>query len=368
MSIYSVKGKGWRYDFTLEGTRHTKGWFKRKQDAQKAVTLKKEELKNPAPVIEAPETPIDMVFLDLVNCRLDYVKAYNSERHYTDHLYLAKRWVKEWGKRKCIEITPTMIQNYLLKRFRQTSGYTANKELRYIRALFNFAMHPTRDWMDFNPTRGIEFFPVEKRIKYVPPKKDVLQVILAADPDTQDYLWTIALTMGRMGEVNRLAWHDVNFEARCVTLYTRKKKGGHLTPRSVPMTGKLYEVLARRFENRDAEKPWIFWHRYWSRKNGRWVEGPYAERKKIMKTLCEKTGVKYFRYHALRHYGASMLDSAKVPIGSIQRILGHENRATTEIYLHSVGEGERHAMDILDDGFKTFSHMDSHTDKKRGNS
>ncbi|MFY9941646.1 MAG: tyrosine-type recombinase/integrase, partial [Desulfobacterales bacterium] len=68
--------------------------------------------------------------------------------------------------------------------------------------------------------------------------------------------------------------------------------------------------------------------------------------------------------HALRHYGASMLDSAKVPIGSIQRILGHENRATTEIYLHSVGEGERHAMEILDDGFREFSHTDSHTEKK----
>ena len=25
-------------------------------------------------------------------------------------------------------------------------------------------MHPTRDWLDFNPTRGIEFFPVEKAI------------------------------------------------------------------------------------------------------------------------------------------------------------------------------------------------------------
>ncbi len=53
------------------------------------------------------------------------------------------------------------------------------------------------------------------------------------------------MTMGRMGEVNRLAWRDVNFDIRCVTLYTRKKKGGHLTPRSVPMTGKLFEVLAR---------------------------------------------------------------------------------------------------------------------------
>ena len=309
-----------------------------------------------------------MAFLDLVNFRLDYVKAYNSDRHYTDHIYLAKRWVKQWGKLRCSQISPSMIQSFLLKRFRQTSGYTANKDLRMLRALFNFAMQPTRDWMDHNPTRGIEFFPVEKRIKYVPPKEDVLRVILAADSDTQDYLWTIASTMGRMGEINRLTWHDVNFPARGVTLYTRKKKGGHLTPRNVPMTGKLFEVLSKRFDNRDKDKPWVFWHRYWSRKNGKWIEGPYAERKRIMKTLCAKVGVRYFRYHALRHYGASMLDSAKIPIGSIQRILGHENRTTTEIYLHSVGEGERHAMDILDEDFCDFSHTDSHMDKKRGNS
>ncbi|MDZ7598554.1 MAG: tyrosine-type recombinase/integrase [Desulfobacterales bacterium] len=107
-------------------------------------------------------------------------------------------------------------------------------------------------------TRGIEFFPVEKRIKYVPTKKDVLKVILAADLDTQDYLWTIALTMGRMGEINRLTWQDVNFDARCVTLYTRKKKGGNLTPRSVPMIGKLYEVPSPAIEKRNPEKSGCF--------------------------------------------------------------------------------------------------------------
>lgn len=364
MSVYSVRGKGWRYDFTLKGIRHTKGWFNRKQDARKAETQKREELLNPAPPIVEPETPTDMAFLDLVNSRLDYVKAYNSERHYTDYIYLAKRWIKQWGKLNCSEITPTMIQNFLLKRLRSTSAYTANKELRYIRALFNFAMHPTREWMDHNPTRGIEFFPVEKRIKYVPPKKDVLRVIMAAEPEEQDYRWTIALTMGRMSEINRLTWQDVNFESRCVVLFTRKKKGGHLTPRNVPMPAKLFELLSRRYEKRDKDKPWVFWHRYWSRKHNRWIEGPYAERKKFMTTLCQKAGVRYFRFHALRHFGASMLDSAKVPIGSIQRILGHENRTTTEIYLHSVGEGERHAMDILDEGFCEVSH----TEKIRGNS
>ena len=73
---------------------------------------------------------------------------------------------------------------------------------------------------------------------------------------------------------------------------------------------------------------------------------------------------RYFRFHALRHFGASMLDSAGVPIGSIQRLLGHENRSTTEIYLHSIGDHEREAMDLLNAGFENFSHTNSHTTKK----
>ena len=68
------------------------------------------------------------------------------------------------------------------------------------------------------------------------------------------------------------------------------------------------------------------------------VTKPYTNRNQIMTYLCKKATVRYFRFHALRHFGASMLDAAGVPIGSIQRILGHENRTTTEIYLHSIGD------------------------------
>jgi integrase len=143
--------------------------------------------------------------------------------------------------------------------------------------------------------------------------------------------------MGRMGEINRLTWQDVNFQSRCVILYTRKKKGGHLKPRQVPMTEKLYDLLSRRYHNRDKRVPWVFWHRYWDRKAGGWAEGPYKERKRIMKSLCEKAGVKYFRYHALRHFGASLLDSANVPIGSIQRLLGHESRSTPRFIYTQLG-------------------------------
>ena len=57
------------------------------------------------------------------------------------------------------------------------------------------------------------------------------------------------------------------------------------------------------------------------------------------------------------------MDNSGVNTGSIQRILGHENRTTTEIYLHSMGESERKAMDIFEQANQSFeeeSHTDSH--------
>ena len=63
-----------------------------------------------------------------------------------------------------------------------------------------------------------------------------------------------------------------------------------------------------------------------------------------------------------------MLEQSGVPIGSIQRILVHESRITTEIYLHSIGESERTAMDVLNAGFDDISpkkpHTNSYTNEK----
>lgn len=358
MSVYSQKGKGWRYDFTLQGIRYTNAWFKTKTEAKQAEARRKEEILNPK---QEKETLTDMGFLELVNRRLDHLKAYNSVTHYRDHVYMAKRWIKKWKNLSCGTISIDEIQSFIIKRSR-VSAYTANHELRCLRAMFNLGIK--RRWISANPTQGIPFLPVEKRMKYVPTKEDVLRVIMAASPDIQDYLWTIKETMGRVSEINRLTWADINFGDKSVILYTRKKKGGHLTPRKVPMTNRLFQVLSHRFDHRDTKKDWVFWHRYWDRKKKEWVEGPYKDRKKIMKSLCKRAGVRYFRFHPLRHLGASILDNANVNLGSIQRILGHENRTTTEIYLHSIGESEREAMKIYEELTEN-SHTESHIETKR---
>jgi integrase len=334
MSVYSVKGKGWRYDFTQKGTRHTEAWFNTKKEAREAEARKRQELKNPQPVEtavgKAETIPTDMAFLELVNKRLDYVKAYHSERHFQDYLYYARRWVKKWGKLSRSDLTTELVEKYVLAR-RKISAKAANREIRYLRATFNFLKR--KKLISFNPAGEIDFFPEEKSIKYVPPPADIDKVLALADREVQDYLVTIRDTMARMGEVNRLTWNDVDLKQQFVVLHTRKKKGGHLTPRKVPMTHRLFNILSRRYRERDESKPWVFWNTYTDRTTGIKVSAPYKERNKIMKTLCEKAGVKYFRFHALRHASASFLDQRGARIGDIQRILGHENRKTTEIYL-----------------------------------
>jgi len=130
------------------------------------------------------------------------------------------------------------------------------------------------------------------------------------------------------------------------------------------MTEKLYNLLLRRYKSRDVTKPWVFWHRYWDRNKKNWVYSPYKDRKKIMRSLCKKANVKYFRFHALRHAGASLMDNSGVNTGSIQRILGYENRSTTDIYLHSIGDAEIEAMGVFEQANQSFeekSHTDSHT-------
>jgi len=307
-----------------------------------------------------------MGFLELVNRRLDHVKAYKSESYYMTYLYLARRWTKKWKNFSVADINQVMVENHILER-NKISSNAANKDLRYLRATFNYGIK--KKWIKSNPTNGIDFIPGAKKIKYIPPAEDLEKIFSYASSDIRDYLCTINDTMARVNEVNNLQWSDVDFNNRYVVLYTRKKKNGNLTPRKVPMTQRLFEILSRRFKNRSATMPWVFWHSYIDQITGKKISGPYKYRGTILRTLCKQAGVLYFGgFHALRHSGATIMDNNSVPIGSIQRILGHENRNTTEIYLHSLGNSERDAIDVFEKAIQK-SHTDSHTamnsDKKR---
>jgi hypothetical protein len=97
MAVFFVKKRGWwRYEFEVNKIQYTKSGFKTKREAQKALLEHKENIKNPPP--PPVQEKIDITFGDLVESRLDFVKAYCCERHYRDYIYMARRWILDFGQ------------------------------------------------------------------------------------------------------------------------------------------------------------------------------------------------------------------------------------------------------------------------------
>lgn len=358
MTIYKIKGKGYRFEFQVNKKEYSSKFFEKKKDAIEAETKLKKEVKKAAK--NTNTTTTDITFYELLQLRLDYLKAKGPERekYYNDNRYMGKRWVKEWKDLPCTQITAIMIQKFLnkrkdeyikecerLKKEPKSFHYALNTDIRCLKATFNYGIR--MNLLEKNPVNGTPLFPVNKTRRYSPPYEDILKIISITDKDTQDYLNILKDTLARVNEINRLTWDDVDFKERTITLRTRKKKGGIETPRLIPMSKTVRRILKRRHRRSPDDMPFVFFHEYYSALDKDYVLGPYKDRKRFMKTLCKEAGVKYFRFHGIRHSAASYLNNQGVPLSAIQRLLGHEKLTTTQIYLHDSPESLRDAIKFL---------------------
>jgi len=132
-------------------------------------------------------------------------------------------------------------------------------------------------------------------------------------------------------------------------LETRKNKNREPVLRRVPMTDTLYEVFLDLYADRDPGKEWVFWTRSYNAKTGRMEEGPHKRgRYSMLRKICRDAGVDYYTFHRFRASGASVMDNSGALLPGIQRILGHADRRSTEIYLEKLRDVERDAMDVYE--------------------
>ncbi|MFC1580875.1 tyrosine-type recombinase/integrase [Thermodesulfobacteriota bacterium] len=190
---------------------------------------------------------------------------------------------------------------------------------------------------DSHPCNRIERLPEEPYHPYIPPSEDIARIKLVATKDQRDFIEVLYHTMARQGEILKLTWDDVNFEQRWVRLYTRKRRGGELQADHIPMNKSLYGVLNQRRKERKGNSDFVFrFNQY--------------QRNFMMRTLCKRAGVRPFGFHAIRHHVASVLNnSGKASMKQIQVLLRHRRQSTTEIYLHTIGQGVRNAVEVLDE-------------------
>lgn len=329
------QGKKWRAVVTHQGKRY-QALLPTKKEAVEWETQKRKELK-------CRNQKTGTAFFTFLSRYLDHVQARHVPLTYAIKKSVFERFVLATRVQSIEEVTPDLIERYLIDQKNQRSDGAANVDRKQLLALFNWGKKILD--LDVNPVEKVPPFPTDRKKQYTPPEVDVLKVLAVATGPDLVLLNVMVHTGARRSEVFRLTWHDVNFEKKEITLWTRKSKDQSMKDRTLPMNGTLQKHLRWLWENREfKDSPYVFV----CNKIGLGYGKPYTTRRAWIPGLCRKAKVKPFSFHALRRYVASMLnDKHKISSKTIQRILGHSNVRTTEIYLHNINDDLREVMNKL---------------------
>ena len=328
MGVWKRPSGKWSYEFKYQGKRYGRYDFRTKGEAQAAEAREKERLRQSRTLI---------TFGEAGNKRLDYLKAFRTHAHYRDNQAMLRRF-SDWASLPLEAITPEMVRSRLIELSQELGNHNANRHHCALTAVFSQALKD--GFINRNPCYGLPKFPVEKTIKYIPPREHISQVLLSVNALDRAYLTVIWLTGARVREINRLTWKDVDFDGRLIRLWTRKKKNGNRTCRQVPMVSEVERALKYAWEQRDKNSPYVFTNP----KTGK----AYDYRDKFIATACKRLGIPKINYHDFRHHTASTLAQKGASLTDIQKILGHERATTTDHYLQSLGESVRRAMGLLE--------------------
>jgi site-specific recombinase XerD len=154
-------GTTWRYDFVKHQVRYKKGGYRTKQEAIEAEAKARTGAKR-----------INTDFLKLLSSRLEELEIRRSKGHFQRNKILFESLMAKWGTLSVI--TTEDVEMYL-NELAKKSKHQANVALRLIRALFNHGLR--KNWFDFDPTRSIKPFGIEKKDKYIPPAEDIEKVL-----------------------------------------------------------------------------------------------------------------------------------------------------------------------------------------------
>lgn len=369
MSVWKDKDRDhWRFGFLYRGQRHTGRGYKTRREADIAEGKRREEVEREYSQRTLPGTGL---FSELCERYLDYSERKHAKQTYQYKVLTFNRFGKYHGDLPADLITPAMVHDFLNT---LPSNRVYNAARKEISALFEYSIQKLKLPLR-NPCADIEIMPHSPKPKRIPSEEEIIKMLLAAQPgDEQDILLCCLHTMGRIDEVLRMKWEDVNFEKRTITLWTRKRKDGAYEADSLPMNQDLYEVLKDRWRAR-CQEIWVFYNVDTGTR--------YNARPKMMASICKRARIEpigktkrkidkgphkgeykeanlYYGFHSLRHFMASHLaDQERTGLKAISGLLRHKNLKTTEIYLHSIDESQRVAMTGIEGKF-TRKNSDSH--------
>jgi len=319
-----ARGATYRVQIRVAGKPHVSKSFKRLVDAKEWARVTEQEVRSG----RYNRAAQDRTFHDAV------VHYYAHDPKQTARRSIIDWWDTEIGHLLLIEVTRGVIieqRDFLASETPSTrtagakrSQATINRYLSNLSILMSAMVE--REWIDFNPVKGISRGREEPRRRYLGEKdKDELQRLLdtAKDDPMLNTLVLMALHTGaRAGEILGLKWQDIDWQANRAAL-DQTKTG---KPRRLPLNSTVRAAL--KDLRGDGRIGLIF------QADGK----PYAYHKPFQAAL-ESAKIRNFRFHDLRHTTASLLANSGHSLHEIAELLGHSTIQTTHRHYAHLSDG-----------------------------
>ena len=255
---------------------------------------------------------------------------------------LGSALVPFFGKMTLEKISTQHIEQYKAYTLKRgISRKTVNNRL----AVLGKCIRTAYEWLDI---KGMP--PKIALLKCPPPQTNYLSpeecglLLSSADGVIQDMILIALRTGMRQGELRGLQWSSVNWQNQTITVrHSLNDRAKRLeSPKSnrerhIPMGAEVYSALFKR----KKETGYVFLNE----------DGTPFDSQRLIRQLDkvrEKTKLRKFTWHSLRHTFASQLAMRGAPLHAVQALLGHSTISTTMRYTHVAPSALRSAIDLLD--------------------
>jgi integrase len=216
-------------------------------------------------------------------------------------------------------------------------------------------------WISSNPAVNATPPRLTKSDLSPPDGEQIGELLRAAnekDPELARFLHIAATTGARRGELCAIRWSNINFESASLTIERsivevpgglfEKDTKTHAN-RRIALDPDTLEVLSEQKLYAQREGPEVFQGGFvFSRDDDGvvpWTPGTVTKRFALIR---DGLGYQNMRLHDLRHFAATRLIAAGIPVRTVSGRLGHANPATTlTVYSHFVEASDQDAAKVV---------------------
>jgi len=226
---------------------------------------------------------------------------------------------KAFGKVRAAKLSQDHIKRYVAQRRSEgATDATINRELAIVRRGYTLGAQQDPPLVHRQPyIAKLD----EDNVRQGFLDASAYTALLAELPERLKALCVCAYHVGtRKGELRKIRWDQVDFEALTIRLTKRQTKGKR--PRTVPIYGDMLPWLEAQKERCPQGCQWVFFHH--SRPVGAQLRG--------WREACERAGMPDLLFHDLRRSAVRNMERAGIPRKVAMEISGHKTESVYRRY------------------------------------